>query len=630
MATRRVWPASIASGLAGLLAVLATAQVQPIFQRSPFALPLLVTFAAAWFAGRWAALWSTAASSIGLLVILLNTPPITPQPPDRLLQVLIYISVSLIVTLTIARSRRVELALRHTLDEQRQVQGALETSEKRFRALIEHSWDAVALFSADGRVLYASPATTRVLGYEIDNFVGHSAFEFIHPDDHPFVIGRIQGALEQPGANIDVHARVKHANGTWRELEGVFTNLLADPSVGAIVNNYRDVTERRQLERQFLQAQKMEAIGRLAGGVAHDFNNLLTVIIGHVEMATTPLATAARVRRDLDEIRSATRRGAALTHQLLAFARKQVILPQVIDVNDLLGRVDAMLRRVIGEDIELTCRPAASVRAVKVDPSQVEQVLLNLAINARDAMPRGGKLTLETADVRLDESYAVQHAEVAPGEYVMIAVSDTGIGMTSEIKAHLFEPFFTTKEYGAGTGLGLATCYGIVRQHGGHLWVYSEPDRGTTFKIYFPVVDAVAPAHQDAQAARTMLTGTETILLAEDEQGVRDIARDVLQQCGYVVLEAATPAEALRTEAQYGEVIHLLVTDVIMPRMNGQELSQHLTMRRPTLKTLFISGYTESAMIQQEMLHDGVAYLPKPFTPQELAATVRRVLDRSP
>jgi CheY-like chemotaxis protein len=256
-------------------------------------------------------------------------------------------------------------------------------------------------------------------------------------------------------------------------------------------------------------------------------------------------------------------------------------------------------------------------------------VLLNLAINARDAMPRGGKLTLETADVRLDESYAVQHAEVTPGEYVMIAVSDTGIGMTGDVKAHLFEPFFTTKEHSAGTGLGLATCYGIVRQHGGHLWVYSEPDRGTTFKIYFPAVDAVVPAHQDAPPARTLLTGTETILLAEDEEGVRAVAADVLRQCGYVVLEAATPAEALRTEAQYREVIHLLVTDVIMPRLNGQELSQQLTMRRPSLKTLFISGYTESAMIQQEMLHDGVAYLPKPFTPQELAATVRRILDQT-
>ena len=312
MPTRRVWPTWIASGLAGLLAVLATAQIQPLFQRSPFALPLLVTLAAAWFAGRAAALWATAASSAALLVVLLNTPPLTPQPPDRVLQVLIFIGVSLILTLIIARGRRVELALRHTLAEQHQAQAALETSEKRFRALIEHSWDAIALFSADGRVLYASPATTRVLGYELDNFVGRSAFEFIHPDDHPFVIGRIQGALEQPGANVDVHARVKHANGTWRELEGVFTNLLADPSVGAIVNNYRDVTERRQLERQFLQAQKMEAIGRLAGGVAHDFNNLLTVIIGHVEMATTPLATAARVRARSrrDQERDAARRRA--------------------------------------------------------------------------------------------------------------------------------------------------------------------------------------------------------------------------------------------------------------------------------------------------------------------------------
>jgi CheY-like chemotaxis protein len=258
----------------------------------------------------------------------------------------------------------------------------------------------------------------------------------------------------------------------------------------------------------------------------------------------------------------------------------------------------------------------------------LEQILLNLAINARDAMPRGGKLTLATSDARLDESETQPHADVAPGEYVMLTVSDTGVGMTDEVKTHLFEPFFTTKDHGEGTGLGLATCYGIVRQHGGHMSVASEPDRGTTFTIYFPAA-AGEPLEQReaAQPPRTLLTGTETILLAEDDDAVREIAREVLRQCGYVVMEASTATEALRAEAQYGEVIHLLVTDVIMPRMNGQDLAQQLAMRRPSLKTLFISGYTESAVIQQEMLNPGVAYLPKPFTPQELAEKVRYLLD---
>jgi PAS domain S-box-containing protein len=622
-----VWQACIASAVAALLAIGMTVQVQPLFERTPFALPMLVIVAAAWFGGQWAAATATLATAAGMLPILVQHGPITIDTPGRFIQVIIFTIVAVAATVLTARSREVANELQITLDNHLRAKHALESSEQRFRALIEQSWEAIALFSADGRILYASPATTRVLGYEVEQFVGRSAFEFIHPDDHPFVLGRIQLSLEQPGSSVDVHARVKHQNGTWRELEGVFTNLLSDPNVGAIVNNYRDVTERRQLERQFLHAQKMEAIGRLAGGVAHDFNNLLTVIIGHVELSTTAMASPTRVRRDLEDIRTAARRGAALTQQLLAFARKQVILPQTIDLNELLQRVDTMLRRVIGEDIDLLTQAAPGLRPVKVDPSQVEQVLLNLAINARDAMPRGGRLTLETADVRLDDSYVQQHPEVAVGDYVMLAISDTGVGMTDDVKAHVFEPFFTTKDQGTGTGLGLATCYGIVRQHGGHLWVYSEPERGTTFKLYFPAASGVPSEQREMETARTLMTGSETILLAEDDEAVRGITRDVLRQCGYVVLEAGDANEALRAEAQYGEVIHLLITDVVMPRMGGEELAQQLTMRRPSMKTLFISGYTETALIHQETLYNGAAYLPKPFTPQELVAKVRVLLD---
>jgi signal transduction histidine kinase/CheY-like chemotaxis protein len=389
-----------------------------------------------------------------------------------------------------------------------------------------------------------------------------------------------------------------------------------------------EITERRRLEEQLRQAQKMEAIGRLAGGVAHDFNNLLTAMMGYTGLVLETLSPNDPMRSDIEGIQKTAERASNLTRQLLAFARKQVIHPAVLNPNDLILNVDKMLRRLIGEDIELVTLPAPNLGQVKADPGQLEQVLLNLAVNARDAMPRGGKLTVETNNVTLDEDYASQHVDVPAGEYVLLSVSDTGIGMTEEVKTHLFEPFFTTKERGKGTGLGLATCFGIVKQSGGHIEAYSEVNRGTTFKIYLPrLKEAISPVPGRAKSG-DLPRGTETVLLVEDESAVRELASRMLRQQGYNVLEAANGEEALRVAGEYaGEEIHLLLTDVVMPRLGGTELADQLKVMRPDIKVLFTSGYTDNAIVHPSILESGMAFLPKPFSSQMLARKVREVLD---
>jgi nitrogen-specific signal transduction histidine kinase len=388
----------------------------------------------------------------------------------------------------------------------------------------------------------------------------------------------------------------------------------------------RDITERRHLETQFRQAQKMEAIGRLAGGVAHDFNNLLTVIIGHADLVLDTMPPNADERDDLVEIQKTAKRAASLTHQLLAFARKQIIAPQVMNLNDLLLDMDKLLRRLIGEDIDLITRLAPGLDMVKVDPSQFEQVIANLAVNARDAMPQGGKLTIETDNVDFDETYAMVHAEIQPGHYVLLAVSDTGIGMDAQTQSHVFEPFFTTKEPGKGTGLGLATVYGIAKQNNGHISVYSEPDHGTTLKIYLPCVEELAPAPQPQQDSDTTMRGTETVLLVENEDIVRALALRVLRMYGYTVLEAHDGDAALLICEQYQATIHLLITDLVMPQMNGHQLAMRLTSLRPELRVLYTSGYTDNAIIHHGALDSDAAFLQKPFTPAMLVSKLRDVL----
>ena len=524
---------------------------------------------------------------------------------------------------------RSALEMRNHRAERAAAEAALRANEQRFRALVEHSWDAIALFGPDGAILYGSPATTRVLGYELAEFVGRNALDLIHPEDRDLVVGRLTEAMANPRGRVDVAARVKHKDGAWRYLEGVLTNLLDDPSVGGIVNNYRDATERRSLEQQVIQAQKMEAVGRLAGGVAHDFNNILTAIGGYTDLLLEDLPLDDPRRQDVDEIHRAADRAAALTQQLLAFSRRQVLQPKVIDLNALVSNVEKLLGRLIGADVQLATALADEVGRVRADPGQLEQVIVNLAVNARDAMPGGGRLTIETRNVDLDAAYAAEHRTVVPGPYVVIAVSDTGTGMSADTQSHMFEPFFTTKEVGKGTGLGLATVYGIVKQSGGSIWVYSELGHGTTIKVYLPRVDEPPdPLAAPGLANPERLRGTETILLVEDEPAVRAVARQILARQGYTVLEAPDGPAALAMVAGRARV-DLILTDVVMPGMSGRTLADQLATRWPGVRVLYMSGYTDDAIVRHGMLEPGLAYLQKPFRPDALVRKVREVLNRT-
>ena len=381
----------------------------------------------------------------------------------------------------------------------------------------------------------------------------------------------------------------------------------------------------KRLEEELRQSQKMEAVGQMAGGIAHDFNNVLNVIIGYATLLLKNFPAADRTHRQIEEIGRAAERGAGLTHQLLAFSRKQVLQPRIVNFADTLRDMDPMVRRVIREDIEVTTKIPEDLAPVKIDPSQVQQVILNLAVNARDAMPGGGKLTLELSNVQLDESYSAMH-DISPGSYVMLAVSDNGCGMSPEVRQRAFEPFFTTKDAGSGTGLGLATVYGIVRQSGGHIWLYSEPGVGTTFKMYFPSVDAGEEPVSSKTAHRISPRGTETILLVEDDPAGRILVEEILSSAGYNVLPAEDGDKALLTAEQYGGQIDLLLTDVVLPKMGGREVASHMVSMRPGIKVLFMSGYTGHTAAQNGALDSDVNFLPKPFSPDALCEKVRAVL----
>ena len=382
----------------------------------------------------------------------------------------------------------------------------------------------------------------------------------------------------------------------------------------------------RKSEEQLRQSQKMEAIGRLSGSVAHDFNNLLSVILSYSELALADLKPVDPLRADIESIRAAGGKAAELTQQLLAFSRQQALAPRVIELNDVLRESEKMLRRLLGADIEIVSHYARTLSRVKVDPGQIDQVLLNLVVNARDAMPNGGKLTIETKEVVLDELYTSEHFGVANGPHVMLAVSDTGVGMDQKTQARIFEPFFTTKELGKGTGLGLATVFGIVKQSGGHIWVYSEPGGGTTFKIYLPVTEAV-DVEVPVVATPVTLQGTETILLVEDQDEVRKVAHAILRRYGYHVIEARNAGEALLSCERHPRTIHLLLTDVVMPQISGRELAERLALVRPEMKVIYMSGYTENVIVHHGILDSGISYLQKPIAPEMLARRVREVLD---
>jgi len=478
------------------------------------------------------------------------------------------------------------------------------------------------VFVADGagRLLDVNPRACDLTGYSREELLRLSVADTYPPPQRNEARDRI--AEVTAGVTTVRERPLLRKDGTVLTVE-INARLLPD---GRILGTVRDVTERRQLEQQLRQAQKMEAIGRLAGGVAHDFNNVLTAVFGYVDLLREELPQDSDAQKDLSEVRKAAERAASLTRQLLAFSRQQVLEPVVLELNELVTDFEKMLRRVIGEDVELRLALGADVGNVRADPGQLHQVIMNLVVNARDAMPTGGKLILETANAELTATYAELHKPVVPGPYVMLAVSDTGTGMTPEIQARIFEPFFTTKEKGKGTGLGLSTVYGIVKQSEGYVWVYSEPSKGTTFKVYLPRVDAAADELSKPKATGT-LAGTETILLAEDDAILRPLAKQLLEKLGYRVLEGGDAAEALAAAQRHTGPIHLLIADVILPGPSGRELARRLAVARPDTKVVYVSGYTDDAIVHHGMLEPGLNFLQKPFTPATLARKVRDVLD---
>ncbi|HVH89554.1 MAG TPA: PAS domain S-box protein, partial [Terriglobales bacterium] len=503
---------------------------------------------------------------------------------------------------------------------------ALRASETRHRSLVESAVYGMYRSSLDGRFLDVNPALVNMLGYSSAEellAVDMARDIYADPDQRAAIIH----AYKESGCLESCELRWKRKDGrliTVRLSGNSFKDERGEPLGFEMIAE--DVSERRALEEQLRQSQKMEAVGRLAGGVAHDFNNLLTVIKGYSELILDELDAADPLRNEVDEIKKAADRAASLTRQLLAFSRQQVLAPKVLDLNAVVGNMDKLLRRLLGEDIDLFTVLEPGLGHVKADPGQVEQVIMNLAVNARDAMPQGGKLTIETANIDLDENYARDHVSVKPGAYVMVAVTDTGTGMPEKVKSRIFEPFFTTKEVGKGTGLGLSTVYGIIKQSGGYIWVYSEVGIGSTFKVYLPCVDAPAelPSANPLQPARR---GSETVLLVEDEDGVRALMRQVLHKHGYNVLESRHGGEALLMCERHQGKIDLLLTDVVLEQMSGRELAERLLKIRPEMKVLYVSGYADDAIVHHGVLNAGMSFLQKPFTTEALARKIRYLLD---
>jgi len=514
---------------------------------------------------------------------------------------------------------------------------SLSQSEERYRDYFENAKDAIYVHDLTGRYIMVNKAGEELIGYSraeilqmrISDVVPRNGLDHIHARlkeklaDHSLTIYEVE-AIRKDGSRvpIEVSSRLIYENGVPVAVQG----------------SARDITERKRSEEalrasqlQLQQSQKLEAIGQLAGGVAHDFNNMLTAIIGYTDLSLRRVGLENPIRRNLEETKKAAERAASLVRQLLAFSRKQILEPKVLDLNDVVKDMHKMLTRLIGENIKLATRLETDLGSVKADPCQVEQIIVNLVVNARDAMPRGGRVTIETANVALDDQFAVKkHVSVKPGEYVMLAVSDTGSGMDQETQARIFEPFFTTKEVGKGTGLGLSTVYGIVKQSGGNIWVYSEQGLGTVFKVYLPRIDdatasTIARQSQETSAPR----GTETILLVEDEDVVRGLTRKILMQAGYNVLDAKGGDEAIRLCHAHAGPIDLLLTDVVMPEVSGKEVADRLLELRPSIRVLYMSGYTDEAIVQHGVLDANVKFIQKPFTWVGLTRKVREVLNRN-
>jgi PAS domain S-box-containing protein len=517
----------------------------------------------------------------------------------------------------------------------RAAQENLRRSELNFRSLVTNAPYGICRCDSTGKILDANPAFLELLGHTSPEMIGQHIFGLYPDNDQWFDLADFLRS-SQPFKGLAAEWKRKDGTTTVVRISG---NSVANGPEGVVFELFaEDVTERRALEQQLRQSQKMEAVGRLAGGIAHDFNNLLMVISGYSEFLLERLGAEPHLRGPAQEIARAAERASSLTRQLLAFSRKQMLAPRIVNLNDVATENIKMLTRMIGEDIDLVMVPSPNLWPVRADAGQIEQVIMNLAVNARDAMPSGGKLTIETSNVALDEDYARFHAPLRPGDYVMIAISDTGAGMDSDTQSHIFEPFFTTKGT-KGTGLGLSTVYGIIKQSGGYIWVYSEVGRGTTFKIYLPRIastgetaaQVAAPGFSNNDVRNNNVEpGTETILLVEDEANLRYLARQYLEKQGYKVIEAADGAVAMQIAVAHEKIIHLLLTDVIMPGMNGRELAQRISEIRPNVKILYMSGYTENVIGHNGMLDAGVRLLQKPFNLRDLKSKVREVLDATP
>jgi PAS domain S-box-containing protein len=509
---------------------------------------------------------------------------------------------------------------------------ALRASEDRYRSLVELAGSVIVVANNEGRITEFNREAETFFGLSRAEALNRSYVECCVSEPHRVAVAAELARIRAGEALQGRESAFAQRDGTQKSFLWNATRLTdsSDESPHLLVIG-QDISELRRLEHQLLLAQRMEGIGRLAGGIAHDFNNLLTAILGHAEMAQDDVSPTDPARSNIAEITRAAQRAADLTRQLLAFARRQIIEPRIVDLNGLVLNVDRMLRRLLGEDVELVTVQDPELWRVRIDPGQFEQVLVNLAVNARDAMPTGGTLVVETRNIHLDEEFARQHTTVQAGPHVLLAVSDTGVGMDAEVLAHIFEPFFTTKEVGKGTGLGLATCYGIVKQNRGSIWVDSESAIGTTFRIYLPRAEATLPVTEPSEPRATeQPRGSETVLLVEDEVLVRNLAADALRRHGYQVLSASTGLEALDLAGQVLHPIDLLVTDVVMPQMGGEQLAVRMLSERPTLKVLFISGYTDMAALQHRTLVPGTALLQKPFTPGQLVHRVRALLDTDP
>ncbi len=538
-----------------------------------------------------------------------------------------YVWLEKLVALRTEEIRATNRLLEDEIEERKRAEKALKTSEEEYQNLYDEAPIGYQEIDIEGRIVRVNRTEAELLGYAQEEMLGRFMSDFLKETDREEANRSIRRKISQE-QRLEPFDQVFVAKDGKEIHMAVHDRLLIDNAgnVKGIRSVIRDVTEYKRLQEQLRQSQRLEAIGQLAGGVAHDFNNLLTIINSYSEMLQQSLGKDNPLQEDLKEIRDAGDRAASLTRQLLAFSRKQVLEPKILDLNIVVANLEKMLQRLIGENIEFAdiCQPDLGL--IEADPGQIEQVIMNLAVNARDAMPTGGKLTIETANVNLGEEYANSHKGVTPGRYVMLAVTDTGVGMDEETRSKIFEPFFTTKERGKGTGLGLSTVYGIVKQTGGNIWVYSEPGRGTTFKVYLPFVEK-EPQTAASERQPVALKGTETILVVEDEEAVRRLVCRTLERNGYTVLSASNGKDALAKFEHYDAPIHLTITDVIMPQMSGRELAERLSTIKPEIRILYVSGYTDNAIVHHGVLDSDVSFLQKPFEPETLLGKVRQILD---